>query len=142
MDFTLQTYLIYLPFALGTTWMAGSSLFKHGHALLQDVFSESTNCHECEPLVFGWLLLVEFGVYRLAHASRSCDCRCYHDDRSIECKNRCFVIDLGRGPCDYHGRFISLAAPLTCRISVRALPPFVKILDADGFFVFSFLLKK
>ncbi|MFK7970673.1 MAG: hypothetical protein AB8F95_09910 [Bacteroidia bacterium] len=38
MDFTILTYLIYLPFGLGAAWLAGQSLYKNGYAMLLDVF--------------------------------------------------------------------------------------------------------
>lgn len=61
MDFTLQTYLIYLPFALGTTWMAGNSLFRHGHALLQDVFTNPQTATSVNRLFLAGFYLLSLG---------------------------------------------------------------------------------
>jgi hypothetical protein len=37
MNFTLLTYLLYLPLSIGAAWIAGQSLYKNGKAFLYEV---------------------------------------------------------------------------------------------------------
>jgi hypothetical protein len=37
MNFTLLTYLVYLPLSIGAAWIAGQSLYKNGKAFLLEV---------------------------------------------------------------------------------------------------------